>query len=276
MVREGELGIHPPGALGVAFFVHASADCFIGRGGDGITQPLKTTGALKLLQEGKLRSVPLEGRIFANLLEADAMNRMPELLFICCNPNQLALVTQDLTRFRETLAERNKLSSTEDIHRHVPVFLVLPNGILAEQNVRTYEEQINESMLLRRLPGVTEAMVPTLLDRLVRGISLQAGGRRGSGSETVYVLERKGSLLFAGGGDAERDRVEAILGTHGYPFKHARDVPGTRIAFDKAMISIVLNVGGLIHMVKPDGEPIDLRMGDLCKDSSKADFVNRV
>jgi len=276
MLHEGELGVQPPGALGVAFFVHANAECFIGRGGDGITQPLKTAGTLKLLEEGKLRSVSLKDRIFANLLEADAMNRMPELLFICCNPNQLALVTLDLTRFLENLAERNKLSSTEDIQRHVPIFLVLPNGILAEQTVRTYEEQINESMLMGRLPGVSEAMVPALLDRLVRGISLQAGGRRGSGSETVYVLERKGALLFAGGGGAERDRVESIVSAHGYPFKHARDVPGTRIEFDKAMISIVLNVGGLIHMVKPDGELIDLRMGDLCKDSSKADFVNRI
>lgn len=276
MLHEGELGIQPPGALGVAFFVHANAECFIGRGDDGITQPLKIAGALKLLEGGKQRSVSLEGRIFANLLEADAMNRMPELLFVCCNPNQLALVTHDLTRFLENLAERNRMSSMEDIHRHVPILLILPNGILAEQTVRTYAEQINESMLMGRLPGVTEAMVSALLDRIVRGISLQAGGRRGSGSKTVYVLERKGALLFAGGGAAERDRVEAILGTHGYPFKHARDVPGTRIEFDKAMISIVLNVGGLIHMVKPDGELIDLRMGDLCKDSSKADFVSRI
>src|SRR3972149_5596661 len=112
MLHAGELGIQPPGALGVAFFVHASADCFIGRGGDGITQPLKSAGTLKLLEGGKLRSVSLDGRIFANLLEADSMNRMPELLFICCNPNQLALTTQELTRFLENLAERKKLSST--------------------------------------------------------------------------------------------------------------------------------------------------------------------
>ena len=37
-----------------------------------------------------------------------------------------------------------------------------------------------------------------------------------------------------------------------------RDVPGTRIEFDKAMISIVLNVGGLIHTVEPDGDLSDL------------------
>ncbi len=83
-------------------------------------------------------------------------------------------------------------------------------------------------------------------------------------------------LIFAGGGAAERERVESIVAAHDYPFTHARDVPGTRIEFDKAMISIVLNVGGLIHTVKPSGELIDVRMGDLCKDSSKAQFVEQV
>jgi len=115
-----------------------------------------------------------------------------------------------------------------------------------------------------------------LLARVVRGISLQAGGRRGGGADTIYVLERKGSLVFAGGGDSERERIETILTAHDYPFTHARGVPGTRIEFDKATISVVLNVGGLIHTVKPDGELIDIRMGDLCKDSSKTDFVHRI
>ena len=82
MLHEGELGIHPPGALGVAFFVHAQAECFIGRSGDGITQPLKETGALRLDDHGTLRSLPLQDRIFANLLEADALNRMPEVVLV--------------------------------------------------------------------------------------------------------------------------------------------------------------------------------------------------
>ncbi len=99
MLHEGQLGVHPPGALGVAFFVHAGAECFIGRGGDGITQPLKDVGTLSLDDGGTLRSIPLRDRIFANLLEADALDRMPELLLVCCNPDQLGLFTGELTRF---------------------------------------------------------------------------------------------------------------------------------------------------------------------------------
>lgn len=276
MLRRGEIGIHPPGALGVGFYIHTGAECFIGRGGDGITQPLKEAGRLTIQEGSRLRSVSLKDRIFANFLEADALNHMPELLFICCNPDQLGLLTGELTRYLENLAQRNRLQSVEDIRNQVPIFLVLPNGILSEQTLQSYEDQLTESMLLQRLPGVTPSLKTALLERLIRGISLQAGGRRGTGKDTIYLLERKGSLVFAGGGEFEQDRVENILTVHDYSFKHPRGVPGTRIEFDKAMISVVLNVGGLIHTVTPEGDLIDLRMGDICKDSTKAEFLQCV
>ncbi|MCH7883674.1 MAG: AMP-binding protein [Planctomycetes bacterium] len=276
MLQEGDLGIHPAGALGVGFYVHTAAECFIGRGGNGITQLLKEAGSLKLLDDEAIRVTSLKNRIFSNLLEADALHHLPELLFVCCNPDQLHLFTGEMVRYLENLAGRGKLKGITDIRRHVPILLVLPNGILSEQTIQTYEEQLRESVLLRRLPDVDEEIVAALLDRVVRGISLQAGGRRGSGADTVYVLERKGTLVFAGGGDFEQRRISVILSNHGYPATHARDVPGTRIEFDKAMISIVLNVGGLIHTVKANGDLLDLRMGDLCKDPTKADFVRRV
>lgn len=276
MLEEGHIGVHPPGALGVGFFTHAGAECFIGRCDDGITEPLKKAGSLNLLDKGKLRSVPLKGRILSNLLEADARGCMPELLFVCCNPNQLGLFTAEMTRFLENLSERGHLQCLEDVRQRVPILLILPNGILSEQTVETYGEQLHESMLMRRLPGVSEEMISAVLDRIVRGVSLQAGGRRGEGKDTVYLLEKKGSLVFAGGGELERRRIESVLSAHAYPFKHIEGVPGTRIEFDKAMISIVLNVGGLIHTVKHDGDLIDLRMGDLCKDPSKAEFIERI
>ena len=131
MMQTGQLGVHPPGALGVAFFVHARADCFVGRSGDGITDPLKKAGGLRLDEQGTLRVLSVRGRIFSNLLEADALDRLPELLLVCCNPDQLALFTATLVRFLENLAARGRLSGVEDVHGRVPILLVLPNGILA-------------------------------------------------------------------------------------------------------------------------------------------------
>ncbi len=276
MLCEGHIGVHPPGALGVSFFVHAQAECFIGHSADGITELLKKAGTLQLDEDGALRTVGLRNRVFSNVLEADAQERLPELLFVCCNPDQLSLFTGMLTQFLENLAGRGRLRCVADIRARVPIVLVLPNGVLAEQTLQTYEDQLHEALVMRRLPDLTEDMIAALLNRVVRGVSLQAGGRRGSGPDTVYLLERKGTLLFAGGGEYERERIEVILVAHDYPAKHIRGVPATRVEFDKAMISIVLNVGGLIHTVKPDGELIDLRMGDLCKDRSKAEYVERV
>ncbi|MFO0838451.1 MAG: AMP-binding protein [Phycisphaerae bacterium] len=276
MICDGEIGIHPPGALGVAFLVHTRAEVVIGRGGDGITELLKSAGELRLDDGGRQRMVSLRGRIFSNLLEAEALERVPEVIMVVCEPDQLRLFTADIARFLENLAGRGRLRTVDDARKHMPILLVLPNGILSELTLDTFEEQLGESRVMGRLPGVTDEMVAALLQRIVRGVSLQAGGRRGGGAETVYILERRGTLVFAGGGDAERDRIEAILTAHAYPFKHARGVPGTRIEFDKAMISIVLNVGGIIHMVRANGDLVDLRMGDLCKNPETADFVARV
>jgi hypothetical protein len=158
----------------------------------------------------------------------------------------------------------------------VPILLILPNGILSEQTLHTYQDQLHEAVLMQRLPDLSDEMRTALFDRVVRGVSLQAGGRRGSGPHAVYLLERKGFIVFAGGGEYERQRVVDILTKHSYPFTHAAHVPGTRIEFDKAMISIVLNVGGLIHAVTADGELTDLRMGDLCKDATKTEFVDQI
>lgn len=276
VLSEGKLGVHPPGALGVAFYVHTNADCFVGRHGDGITQTLIDAGSMLLDDHGAVRALSLRGRIFANLLEADAHGVMPELLLVCCNPSQVELFTADLTRFLENLVGRGRLRSVEDVRRSVPILVVLPNGIMAERMHRIYSEQIEQARLLDRLPGVTDEMARALLDRVVRGLSFQAGGRRGSGPKTVYILEPRGSITFAGGGDFEQARIESILTARGYPCNRVRGVPAARIEFDKAMISIVLNVGGLIHTVKPDGELIDLRMGDLCKDPTKDEFVGRI
>ncbi len=276
MLQRGKLGVHPPGALGVAFFVHTGASCFVGRGGGGITRALMEEGRLRLLSDGKMQIISLKDRIFANLLEADALGAMPELLFVCCNPDQLGPFTANVVAYLENLVQRGKLRTLDDVHNRVPILLLLPNGILFEQAMQTYEDQLHEAVLLDRLGGVSEEMVDALLSRVVRGISLQAGGRRGAGAESVYLLERKGKLVYADGGDEAQNRIETILSAHAYPATQVAGVPGSRIEFDKAMISIVLNVGGLIHVTEESGKLLDLRMGDLCQDPTKAAFVEQL
>lgn len=276
MLNPGQLGVHPPGALGVAMFVHAKAECLIGCAGDGITDLLRQQGGFKLEERGEVRTIPLKGRIFCNLLEAEAHHATPEVLIICCNPSQLQTLAADVINFIAAQIERGDIKHLEDVARHVPILLVLPNGILSDQFEQTYRGQLNEAALMDRLPGMTPEMIDVLIGRVVRGVSMQAGGRRGSGASAVYILEARGSIHFAGGSAAAASRVNEVLAAHGYTGRHIAGVPATRVEFDKAMISIVLNVGGLIHMVRDDGALIDLRMGDLCTDITKKEFVDRV
>lgn len=278
MLKQGHIGVHPPGALGVALFMHAHADCFIGCANDGITKPLAQKGHLQLDDGQAVRQVPLAGRLFCNLLESDAHHATPELLLACCNPGQLKVLTAELTQYLASHAERGHLRTVEDIHQRVPIILVLPNGVVAEEMIETYRGQLAEAMLMDRLPGVTEQMIEAAIARIVRGVSMQAGGRRGTGTDAIYILENRGAVLVADPNhepDSPGKRAAQILQAREYPAKLINR-PALRVEFDKAIISIVLNVGGLIHMVAPQGDLIDLRMGDLCLDESKADFVDQV
>ena len=137
-------------------------------------------------------------------------------------------------------------------------------------------DQLNESILMGRLPNFTSDMANALQNRLVRGVAMQAGGRKGSGDDSIYLVKGKGWVEFAGGAELETERIQTILHEKDYPVKHHKRVSGTRLEFDKAMISIVLNVGGLIHTVGDEGNILDVRMGDLCADPEKADFVRKI
>ncbi len=276
MLNRGEIGVHPPGSLGVAFLWHTKAECFIGRGGGGITRLLKEQRSLLVEDGGQVHTLALEGRIFANLLEVEALRGVPELQMVCCNPAQLTPVTAHVTRFLEHLWEQGRLRNVDDVRANVPILLVLPNGIIFERTIQTFMDQVRESILLDRLPGLSEEMIRAIRDRVVRGVALQGGSRRGQGAKAVYVLEDKGKIVCAGGGDDERERIASILGERDYPCESVADASGQRIEFNKAMISIVLNVGGLIHVVNPDGSLNDLRMGDLCADPAKHEFVDRI
>ncbi|VAX41002.1 hypothetical protein MNBD_PLANCTO03-1566, partial [hydrothermal vent metagenome] len=240
------------------------------------TRLLKESRSLFVEERGEVHTLRLEGRIFANLLEAEAIHGVPELQMICCNPGQLGPVTLHITRFLEHLAEQGHLQNADDIRENLPIMLVLPNGIIFEQMMQTFMDQIRESALLGRLPVFSEEMIQATRDRIVRGVAMQAGSRRGHGAEAVYVIEGKGRIICASGGKAERERVVSILASRDYPCKSIADATGARIEFDKVMISIVLNVGGLIHVVNPDGSLNDLRMGDLCADPAKQEFIEQI
>ncbi len=276
MLATGKLGIHPPGALGVAFYLHANADCFVGRSGSKSTEVLHKNGILRYLDGDVMRTVDIQDRVFTNPLDADSRGKLPELLFLCSTPDQLAEFTLEIIHYLENLSSRGHMQSVQDVRDYVPIVLILPNGICTERMISEASDQLNESRLMGRLPNFTSDMANALQNRLVRGVAMQAGGRKGSGDDSVYLVKGKGWIEFAGCAELETERIEAILSEKDYEFIHHNRTSGTRLEFDKAMISIVLNVGGLINTVCEDGSIVDVRMGDLCADPEKTDFVRKI
>ncbi len=276
MLATGKLGIHPPSALGVAFYLHADADCFVGRSGSNSTEVLYKNGMLRYLEGDVMRTKDLNGRVFTNPLDADSHGELPELLLLCSTPDQLGEFTQELIYFLENLSSRGHMKSVQDVRDYVPIILILPNGICTKRMISEASDQLNEAILMGRLPNFSSDMANALHNRLVRGVSMQAGGRKGSGEDSVYLVKGKGWIEFASGAELEVERIQAILNEKNYPFKYHKRLSGTRLEFDKAMISIVLNVGGLIHTVGDDGRILDVRMGDLCADSEKTEFVRKI
>ncbi|MDP7009308.1 MAG: hypothetical protein QGI78_07040, partial [Phycisphaerales bacterium] len=120
MLAKGKLGIHPPGALGVAFYLHAKADCFVGRSGSKSTETLHKNGILRYLEGDVMRTIDIQDRVFANPLDADARGKLPELLFLCSTPDQLGEFTLEIIRYLENLSSRGHMQSVKDVREYVP------------------------------------------------------------------------------------------------------------------------------------------------------------
>ena len=129
MLATGKLGIHPPGALGVAFYLHANADCFVGRSGSKSTEVLHKNGILRYLDGDVMRTVDIQDRVFTNPLDADSRGKLPELLFLCSTPDQLAEFTLEIIHYLENLSSRGHMQSVQDVRDYVPIVLILPNII---------------------------------------------------------------------------------------------------------------------------------------------------
>ena len=276
MLATGKLGIHPPGALGVAFYLHANADCFVGRSGSISTEILHKYGILRYLDGDVMRTIDIQDRVYSNPLDADSRGELPELLLLCSTPDQLGEFTLEIIHYLENLSSRGHMQSVQDVRDYVPIILVLPNGVCTERMISEASDQLNESRLMGRLPNFSSDMANALQSRIVRGVAMQAGGRKGSGEDSVYLVKGKGWIEFAGCAELEAERIEAILSDKDYAFIHHKRSSGTRLEIDKTMISIVLNVGGLIHTVDEDGSILDVRMGDLCADEEKTEFVRKI
>lgn len=267
-VREGTVGILPPGALGVAFFYHLTRELrendgrvfFLARSGSRSAESLRAMGDLVIRTAGGLKHVPFGVASRGDLGQAFETEQLPEVLLVCTNPDQLGGVLDEVVRLLERSYERDELTPDE---LNVPITVLSANGIYFQRQRQAFIERLEESTLLGRLPDLWPDLMPRIVGRLVRGVTIQTGLRDGSGANTVYEPGPRGITRLAAGDEAVRRRAHELLQGRGGWFELARHSSATRLEFDKAMVNLTSNLLGQLYAIDARGHFSPLRVSQI-------------
>ena len=267
-VREGTIGIIPPGALGVGFFYHLTDKLrrddgtvfFLERTGSKSAPALRSHGELRIADGETIRHLPASQLQRGDLFHAFESNALPEVLLLCTNPDQLTGVLNDLVRILELSFERGELDVRELC---LPVIVLSSNGIYFQRQRQLFIERLEESTLLGRLPDLWPEFMPRIVGRLLRGVTIQTGTRGGTGADAVYYPGPSGITRLAGGDRQSRERALQIFREHGGWFELAQHSSATRLEFDKAMVNLTANLLGQLYAIDEGGNFRSLRVREI-------------
>ena len=262
------IGILPTGALGVSFFYHLTQQLtrlegdvfFVDRPGSPSGQSLRQRGILKLGDRETIRDVPISGLLKPNLLACEEAGDLPEVLLVCPNPDQLLPVLSLCVSLLEQAHDRRELSADS---LSLPVLVLCSNGIYFQRIRQVFIEMLEESTLLGRLPDLWPDLMPQIIGRLIRGVTIQTGIREGHGAGAVYRPGPPGSTRLAGGSPHHRQRAHTLLSRRMSEFEIAQKTPPTRVEFDKALINLSANFLGQIVAMDPPGGFRALTIGEV-------------
>lgn len=256
-VLKGSVGIVPPGALGVSFFYHLTEQLqridgslfFLERAGSPSFASLRTKGELLIEDSRTLHRVPSRDLLKSGLLASYKSASLPEVLLVCPNPDQLLAMITEFVQLLEAINERGELGQLP-----LPIVVLCSNGIYFQRIRQIYLEKIEEATLLGRLPDLWPDIMPQIVGRLLRGISIQTGVREGSGPATIYRPGPRGITRIAGGDSQIRERACELLASRGGWFELAAHSSATRLEFDKAMVNLSANLLGQLYAIDDEGK----------------------
>ena len=256
LLREGTVGILPAGALGVAFFFHLTRGLhaaegrvfLVAREGSMSGAALRAAARLHVVENGVLHDVAGAEWFAPDLRTCAAEARLPEVLLVCTQPDQLLGVIAEWVRLFETLHARGG-----DAVPELPVLVLASNGIYFQRVRQVLIEKLEESTLLGRLPDLWPETMPRLVARLLRGVTIQTGQREGAGADAVYRPGARGLTRLAGGAPALRARCAEVLGAFGAWCELAGDATPTRVEFDKALVNLLANLLGQLAAIDDAG-----------------------
>ena len=266
-VRAGTIGILPAGALGVSFFYHLTgrlktddgAVVFLDRQGSKSAEALRDKGEFTIADETQRYRVRTGERCVGSLFAQFDKGTLPEVLLLCPNPDQLPGILHTVVQLLERMGEQGELTADFDF----PILVLASNGIYYQRLRQQFVEQLEEATLLGRLPDLWPDIMPRIVGRLLRGVTIQTGIRDGSGADAIYHPGPSGITRVAGGDAAQRLRAVELLRQRGGWFELAPHSSATRLEFDKAIVNLTTNLLGQFHVFGSDGSFIPLRVRDL-------------
>lgn len=255
----GCVGITPPGALGVAFFYHLTGGLsrlrdgrvwFLVREQSGTTRGLLGAGEVRLIaDDGRELRVPVEGSFHGGWAD-DSGRPLPEIVLICANPDQLFSIVSEFVELLERVHAAGRLADPEP---PVPIVILAANGLYFQRVRQVLLEKIEESVMLGRLPDLFPDILPRIIGRWLRGVTIQTSMREGSGGTALYRPGPPGPTTLAGGQPAVRARALALLTALGATCGDAGALTPSAVEFHKAIVNLNGNLLGLLACIGEDG-----------------------
>src|SRR5262245_37709301 len=190
-ILEGRVGILPPGALGVALFTHLTERCQRLDGGVCFLERPGSASASKLRGQGHIRVALAEGEIHIPtgqffkgvVLECFEGEGLPEIILVAANPDQLLEV---ITEMVGVLVASLGRAGGPKIPLAFPAVILCANGIYFQRARLFFIEKLEEATLLGRVPDLWPHLMPVLVGRLLRGVTIQTGIRENRDGGTLY------------------------------------------------------------------------------------------
>jgi len=265
-LEPGTVGIVPASALGVAFFHHLTRGSsaidasvqFLERPGSSSGRDLRESGCIRIEVEGEPRDLDAGSLLRPDLEGCHREGRLPEILLVCVNPDQILDVLAGLVRLLELAYEEGETGQWP-----LPTVILSANGIYFQRVRQVYLEMLEEATLLGRLPDLWPDPMTRIVGHLLRGVTIQTGVRKGNGGRAIYRPGPRGRTRVAGGeAQVRRHACELLSGKGGW-FEEAPDHPPTRLEFDKALVNLASNVLGQLHALSEAGHFAPLLAGHL-------------
>jgi hypothetical protein len=279
--ETASVGILPIGALGVAFYHHLTARArqppanvvFLSRHAAAESERWREESSISIETPVGRRDLPLAGRLAGSLPLAAASGKLPEIVLVCTNPDQLFDVVADFVAVVEHEHRAGRLLAGTAM---LPLLVLCANGIYFQRLRRSFIELLEESTLLGRLPDLWPDLMPSVVGRLMRGVTLQTALRRGTGAAAVYRPGPPGRTQLTGGDRVARAAAAGHLARDGGLFEDAGELPPTRVEFNKALVNLAINVFGQLAAIDAHGRFRALTVGEIAGPAQHARILGLV